>query len=193
MRRCIKNYERNDYNKIYEVLSTLRNKKVKINNILIENFKDMLHNLDFEQDHWSKTAESIFKNAHDGIRITKWLIYYDRSSYDKMNYFDLMVSIWKNLIINDYLDGKYYVEVKDHRYRFHPTGKIKLRKRNPPTSLRAQYQVQNNTQIRKNQKVIKINKNELKFENYPKIKQPNIQNQKQKSKLPNCPTCKQNE
>ena len=50
-----------------------------------------------------------------------------------------------------YLDGNYYVEVKDHRYGIHPTENIKLGLRNPPTSLRAQYQVQNEIQIRKNQ------------------------------------------
>ena len=49
-----------------------------------------------------------------------------------------------------YLNGNFYVEVKDHRYKIHPTEKIILRKRDPPTSLRTQYQVQNQTQIRKN-------------------------------------------
>ena len=47
-----------------------------------------------------------------------------------------------------YLNGEYYVEVKDHRYIIHPTEIIILRKRNPPTSLRTQYQVQNETQTR---------------------------------------------
>ena len=56
-----------------------------------------------------------------------------------------------------YLNGEYYVEVKDHRYRIHPTENFILRKRNPPTSLRTQYKVQNNTQIRKNQKVVENN------------------------------------
>ena len=32
-------YEGDDYDKIYEVLSTLKNRKVKINDILIENLK----------------------------------------------------------------------------------------------------------------------------------------------------------
>ena len=31
-----------------------------------------------------------------------------------------------------YLDGYYYVEVKDHRYRIHPTENIILRKRDEP-------------------------------------------------------------
>ena len=87
-----------------------------------------------------------------------------------------------------YLNGEYYVEVKDLRYKIHPTENIILRKRDPPTSLRTQYQVQNETQIRKNQKVIKNDNDELIVKNYPKNKnkQPNIQ------QLPNCPSCKQN-
>ena len=85
-----------------------------------------------------------------------------------------------------YLNGEYYVEVKDHRYRIHPTEIITLRKREPPTSLRTQYQVQNETQIRRNQKVIKNDNNQL-VKNYPKINQPIIQKQ-----LPNCPSCKRN-
>ena len=83
-----------------------------------------------------------------------------------------------------YLDGNYYVEVKDHRYRNHPTEKIILRKRDPPTSLRTQNQLQNETQIRKNQKVIKNDNDQLIVKNYPK--------NKQKFKPPNCPSCKPN-
>ena len=56
-----------------------------------------------------------------------------------------------------YLNGQYYVEVKDHRYRNRPIGNKILRKRDPPQSLRTQYQVQNETQIRKNQKKIVMN------------------------------------
>ena len=88
-----------------------------------------------------------------------------------------------------YLNGEYYVEVRDHRYKIHPTESILLRKRDEPKSLRTQYQVQNETQIRKNQKVIKNDDDQLIVKNYPKNKnkQPNIQKQ-----LPNCPSCKQN-
>ena len=88
-----------------------------------------------------------------------------------------------------YLNGEYYVEVKDHRYKIYPTENIILRKRDPPTSLRIQFQVQNETQIRRNQKVIKNDNDQLIVKNYPKnkIKQPNIQQQ-----LPNCPSCKRN-
>ena len=89
-----------------------------------------------------------------------------------------------------YLNGEYYVEVKDHRYRIHPTENIILRKRDPPTSLRTQYQVQNETQILRNQKVIKNDNDQLIVKNYSKNKQPIIQ--KQKLKPPNCPSCKQN-
>ena len=35
-------YEGNDFDKIYEVVSTLKNKKLKTNNILIKKFKDLL-------------------------------------------------------------------------------------------------------------------------------------------------------
>ena len=89
-----------------------------------------------------------------------------------------------------YLNGEYYVEVKDHRYKIHPTENIILRKRVEPKSLRTQYQVQNEAQIRKNQKVIKNDNNELVVKNYLKNKQPNIQ--QQKFEPPNCPSCKQN-
>ena len=54
-----------------------------------------------------------------------------------------------------YLNREYYVEVKDHRYKFHPTENIILRLRDEPKALRTQNQVQNETQVRRNQKVIK--------------------------------------
>ena len=44
-----------------------------------------------------------------------------------------------------YLNGEYYVEVKDHRYKIHPTENFILRLRDEPKSLRIQYQVQNET------------------------------------------------
>ena len=88
-----------------------------------------------------------------------------------------------------YLNGEYYVEVKDHRYKTHPTENIILRKREPPTSLTTQYQVQNQTQIRRNQKVIKNDDIKLIVKNYPKSKQPI---QQQNVKPPNCPSCKRN-
>ena len=80
--------------------------------------------------------------------------------------------------------------MKDHRYKIHPTKNIILCKRDPPSSLRTQYQVKNETQIRKNQKVIRIDNNELIVKNFSKNKQLNIQ--QPKFKPPNCPTCRQN-
>ena len=49
-RYIYKIYEGNDYDEIYKVLSTLKNKKLKINDIFIEKYKDMILNPDFEQD-----------------------------------------------------------------------------------------------------------------------------------------------
>ena len=86
-------YEGDDYNKIFEVLSTLKNKKLKINNILIEKYKDMLENPDFEQNHYSITSTGIYRIAHDSIRLMKWICYYDRSYYENINYYDMMGSI----------------------------------------------------------------------------------------------------
>ena len=79
------------------------------------------------------------------------------------------------------LNGEYYVEVRDHRYKIHPTENIILRKRDEPKSLRTQYQVQNETKIRRNQKVIKNDNDQLLVKSYPKNKQPIIR----QSKLPN--------
>ena len=76
------------------------------------------------------------------------------------------------------LIGNYYVEVKDHRYRTNPTENIILRPRDTPKSLRTQYQLQNETHFGKNQKLIKKNNDELEVKNYPKKKQPNIQQSK---------------
>ena len=89
-----------------------------------------------------------------------------------------------------YLNGEYYVEVKDHRYKNHPTENNVLRKRDTPNSNRTQYHVQKETKIRRNQKVIKNDDNELIAKNYPKNKQPIIQ--QQKFNPSNCPSCKRN-
>ena len=86
-------YEGNDFNEIYKILSTLKNKKLKINNILIEKYKDMIKNPNFEQNYWSRTATGVYKIGHDSIRLMKWICFYDRSYYENINYFDLMGSI----------------------------------------------------------------------------------------------------
>ena len=92
-------YEGDDYYKIYEALSTLKNEKLKINNIIIEIYKDLLLNPDVEQNYWSRTAKGIYKIGHDSIRLMKWICYYDRSYYENINYHDLMASICKYLIV----------------------------------------------------------------------------------------------
>ena len=76
----------------------------------------------------------------------------------------------------NYLNGEYYVEVKDHRYTIHPSENMISRKRDPPTSLRTHNQAQNETQIRRNQKVIKNDNDQLEVKNYPKNNQPIVQN-----------------
>ena len=86
-------YESDDYDKIYEVLSTLKNKKLKVNNILIEKYKDMLENPNFEKSEYSITSTGIYKIGHDSIRSMKWICYYDRSYYENINYYDLMGSV----------------------------------------------------------------------------------------------------
>ena len=86
--------------------------------------------------------------------------------------------------------GRYYVEVKDHRYIVHPTKNIILRERDPPKTFRTQYQDQNNTQIRRIQKVNRNNKNELLINIHPENKQPKIQQPKLEQL--NCPSCKKN-
>ena len=86
-------YEGDDYDEIYKVLSTLKNKKLKINIILIEKYKNMLENSDFEQTYWSRTSQGVYKIGHDCIRLMKWICYYDRSYYENINYYDLMASV----------------------------------------------------------------------------------------------------
>ena len=57
----------------------------------------MLKNPYFEQDHWSRTTECIYKIAHDSISLMKWICCYDRSYYESLNYYDLMGSVLKSL------------------------------------------------------------------------------------------------
>ena len=91
-------YEGDDYDKIYKVLYTIKNKKLKTNNILIEKYKDMIKNSDFEQDYWSRTAHGVYKIGHDIIRLKERICNYDRSFFGNINYYDLMGSVCKYLI-----------------------------------------------------------------------------------------------
>ena len=95
-------YEGDDYEEIYKVLSTLKNKKLKINNTLIKKYKDVIKNSDFEQNYWSRTAQGVYKIGHDSIRLMKWICYYDRPFYENVKYFDLMASVCKYLISHNY-------------------------------------------------------------------------------------------
>ena len=88
------------------------------------------------------------------------------------------------------LNGDYYVEVKDQRYRIRPTEKIFLGKQDSSKSLGTQYQVQNDTQIRKNQKTVE-NNGKLENKIYPKNKEQPL-NLQPKYKPPNCRSCKRN-
>ena len=57
--------------KIFESLQALKNRKLKINNILIEKYRDMLENPDFEQNCYSINSTGIYKIGHDSIRLMK--------------------------------------------------------------------------------------------------------------------------
>ena len=92
-----KTYEGNEYVKIFEALSELKNEKIKMNNLLIEKCNDMLENPDFEQDHYSRTAIGIYKIGQDSNRLLKRLAFYDRSYYVNNNYYDLTGSVLKKL------------------------------------------------------------------------------------------------
>ena len=66
-------YEGDDFDEIYKILSTIKNKKLKINNTLFEIYKDMLENPNFEQNKYSITSTGIYKIGHDSIRLKKWI------------------------------------------------------------------------------------------------------------------------
>ena len=81
---------------------------MKINNILIEKYKNMLENPNFEQDYYSGTAQGLYKTGHVSIRLMKWSAYFDRSYYVKVIYYELMGSVLKCLNETSYwsvLDG----------------------------------------------------------------------------------------
>ena len=70
---------------------------MKINNFLIEKYQNMLKNPNFEQNQYSITSTSVYKIAHDSIRLLKWICYYDRPFYENKNYYDLIRSICTHL------------------------------------------------------------------------------------------------
>ena len=82
-----------------------------------------------------------------------------------------------------FFNGRYYVEVKDPRYRIYSAKNVKLGIRDDPKSLRTQNQDRNDTQIRKNQKVLGKNNNDLEVKIYPKNKKQTIQQSKIKDSI----------
>ena len=91
-------YEGDDFNELYKVLSTLKNKKLKVNNILFEKYNCMLEKSDFQQNYWSRTATGIYKIGHDCVRLMKFICFYDRSYYENINYYDMMASVCRYII-----------------------------------------------------------------------------------------------
>ena len=91
-------HDGDDYDEIYKVISLLKNKKLKINNILIEKYKNLLETSDFGQNYWSTTATGIYKIGHDSIRLMKWICYYERSYYENINSYDLMGFLCRYII-----------------------------------------------------------------------------------------------
>ena len=83
-------YEGDGFDKVYEVLSTLKNEKLKINNTLIDIYKRLIKNHNFELNKYSLTSTGFYKIAHDSLQLMKWLCYYDRSYYETIDYYDLM-------------------------------------------------------------------------------------------------------
>ena len=53
-------YEGDDFDEIYEVLSTLKTEKLKKNKILNEKFQEMLENPNFEQNKYSLTSTGLY-------------------------------------------------------------------------------------------------------------------------------------
>ena len=86
-------YEGDDFNEKYKVLSTLKSKKLKFIKILIEIYRDMIKNPNFEQNKYSLTSTGNYKIGHDSVRFINWIWYYDRSYHENINHFDLMGSV----------------------------------------------------------------------------------------------------
>ena len=64
-----------------------------------------------------------------------------------------------------------------------------IRLRDEPKCLRTQCQVQNETQIRRNETIVEKNR-KLEVKNYPRNKKQTINHQQLKFKPPKCPSCK---
>ena len=64
--------------KIFEVLTTLKIKKLNINNTFIKK-KDLLEKPDLEHYFWSRTSTGIYRIGHHCVRFSKWLVFHDRA------------------------------------------------------------------------------------------------------------------
>ena len=115
----------------------------------------MLENPNFGPNYYSRLALGIYKIGHDSIRLLKKLIRYDRSHNDNLNYFDLLGSVCKHLKINE-IPGQSVLRRCERSSIENSSENNILGLRDEPKSLRTQYQVQNDTHIRKNQKVLKM-------------------------------------
>ena len=73
--------------KTFEVSSRLKNKKLNIENELVENYEKLAGT--FEQNHFSPTAKTIYRIGPDGIRLRNWVAYFD-VQYEKIKFFVLM-------------------------------------------------------------------------------------------------------
>ena len=88
------------------------------------------------------------------------------------------------------LIGNYYVEVNDKKYIITPTENIILRGRKETSSLRTQSQVSNETEIKRNPKLIKDEDGQLQIKCYRKRKSTKKVVEKPKIDV-DCPSCKQ--
>ena len=79
-------YHGNNYDKMCEVLSTLKKRKMKINNILIENFKVTKKNPGFEQYYHCRTSVGINKIGFESLRLKDWLFHYDTCFYENITF-----------------------------------------------------------------------------------------------------------
>ena len=84
-----------------------------------------------------------------------------------------------------------FEEVEDERYKIHPFENVISRERDPPKAIKTLYQVENETQSNKNQKVIKNKNDELEVKKNPKNKKLLFQ-QQPKNEPPACPSDKRN-
>ena len=95
-----------------------------------------------------------------------WLFHYDTCFFENITFFwydgkhsYISQRNYKStcfLFQRKYLNGQFYVEVKNQRQRLHPAEDNILGVKAPLKPLRTQYKVQIGTHIRKNKKFLKL-------------------------------------